>query len=102
MSTEEYLASLSSAIRRLQDSPGRLLQSLEQSSLEVWTNSNSGVGAAPTTVSYYVKGQVVGFLLDARIRVATEGRRGFGDVMRLAYQRYGGDRGFTPEELSSG
>ena len=99
MSTEEYLASLSSAIRRLQDSPGRLLQSLEQSSLEVWTNSNSGVGAAPTTVSYYVKGQVVGFLLDARIRVATEGRRGFGDVMRLAYQRYGGDRGFTPEEF---
>jgi predicted metalloprotease with PDZ domain len=99
MSAEEYLSSLSSVIRRLQDSPGRLLQSLEQSSLEVWTNSNSGVGAAPTTVSYYVKGQVVGFLLDARIRVATEGRRGFGDVMRLAYQRYGGDRGFTPEEF---
>jgi predicted metalloprotease with PDZ domain len=99
MSTEEYLASLSSAIRRLQNSPGRLLQTLAQSSLEVWTNSNSGVGAAPTTVSYYVKGQVVGFLLDARIRVATEGRRGFQDLMRLAYQRYGGERGFTPEEL---
>lgn len=99
MSAEEYLASLSSAIRRLQESPGRLLQSLEQSSLEVWTNSNSGVGAAPTTVSYYVKGQVVGFLLDARIRAATAGERTFEDVMRLAYQRYGGERGFAPEEF---
>lgn len=96
---EQYLASLSSAISRLQNSPGRLLQSLEQSSLEVWTNSNSGVGAAPTTVSYYVKGQVVGFLLDARIRMATDGAQTFEDVMRLAYERYGGERGFTPEEF---
>ena len=99
MSMEEYLGSLSSAIRGLQNSPGRLLQSLEQSSLEVWTNSNSGVGAAPTTVSYYVKGQVVGFLLDARIRVASNGQRDLEDMMRLAYQRYGGERGFTPEGL---
>jgi predicted metalloprotease with PDZ domain len=101
MTQDEYLASLSSAIRRLQNSPGRLLQSLEQSSREVWTNSNSGVGAAPTTVSYYVKGQVVGFLLDARIRSATGGSRDFEDFMRLAYQRYGGERGFTSEELRS-
>ncbi len=99
MTPGEYLASLSGAIRSLQNAPGRLLQSLEQSSLEVWTNSNSGVGAAPTTVSYYVKGEVVGFLLDARIRAATDGRGTFEDVMRLAYQRYGGARGFTPEEL---
>jgi predicted metalloprotease with PDZ domain len=99
MSREEYLASLSSAIRRLQESPGRLLQTLEQSSLEVWTNSNSGVGAAPTTVSYYVKGQVVGFLLDARIRSVTNGQRALEDFMRLAYERYGGERGFSPEEL---
>jgi predicted metalloprotease with PDZ domain len=50
-------------------------------------------------VSYYVKGQVVGFLLDARIQAATAGGSDFQDVMRLAYQRYGGERGFTPEEF---
>jgi predicted metalloprotease with PDZ domain len=50
-------------------------------------------------VSYYVKGQVVGFLLDAEIRRATDGRHSLDDVMRLAYQRYGGARGFTPEEF---
>lgn len=94
-----FLASSSGAIRELQGSPGRLLQTLEQSSLEVWTNSNSGVGAAASTVSYYVKGQVVGFLLDARVRAATGGRRSLDDVMRLAYRRYGGARGFSPEEF---
>lgn len=96
---EEFLASLSSQIKNLQGSPGRLLQSLEQSSLEVWNNSNSGVGAAPTTVSYYVKGEVVGFLLDARIRKATGGERSLQDLMRTAYERYGGERGFHPEEF---
>jgi alpha-galactosidase len=97
--TEALLGSLSSTIRQLQTSPGRLLQTLEESSLNVWTNSNSGVAPAASTVSYYVKGQVVGFLLDAEIRRRTEGRRSLDDVMRAAYRRHGGARGFTPEEF---
>jgi predicted metalloprotease with PDZ domain len=44
---------------------------------------------------------VIGFLLDARIRSATDGRRSLDDLITLAYQRYGGQRGFTPEELVS-
>ena len=99
MSTEEFLSSMSSSIASLQKSPGRLLQSLSQSSLEVWTNSNSGVGASATTVSYYIKGNVVSFLLDAHIRHVTGGRRSMDDVMRAAYERYGGERGFTADEL---
>jgi predicted metalloprotease with PDZ domain len=96
---QDFLARLSSHIDQLQKSPGRLLQSLEQSSSEVWTNSFSGVRADGKTVSYYVKGPVVGFLLDARIRRATEGAKSLDDVMKLAYQRYSGERGFTPEQF---
>jgi len=96
---DDFLGSMSSAIASLQKSPGRLLQSLEQSSAEVWNNSNSGVGAKPTTVSYYVKGNVVSFLLDAHIRRITNGKRSLDDVLRLAYARYGGDRGFTADEF---
>lgn len=60
----------------------------------------SGVGRRnSTTVSYYVKGPVVGFLLDARIRRATADRRSFDDAMRLAYKRYSGERGFTAEQF---
>jgi predicted metalloprotease with PDZ domain len=98
---EEFLAALSGQIRSLQNAPGRLLQSLEESSLGVWENSLSGVGASASTVSYYVKGQVAGFLLDARIRRLTGGARTFDDVMRLAYQRYGGERGFAPGEFEA-
>ena len=71
MTPEEFLGSMSAAIADLQKSPGRLNQSLEQSSAEVWTNSNSGVGASQATVSYYGKGNVVAFLLDAHIRRLT-------------------------------
>jgi predicted metalloprotease with PDZ domain len=98
-STDDYLASLSSLIGNLQNAPGRLLQSVERSSLEVWDNSNSGVAPAATTVSYYNKGNVLGLLLDARIRRQTLGRRSFDDAMRLAYRRYGGDTGFTSEQF---
>jgi predicted metalloprotease with PDZ domain len=99
MTPEEFLGSMSSAIASLQKAPGRLLQSLEQSSAEVWTNSNSGVGANAKTVSYYVKGNVVSFLLDAHIRRLTNGKKSMDDVMRIALKRYGGDRGFTAAEL---
>jgi predicted metalloprotease with PDZ domain len=91
---DDYLAGLSAQIDRLQNSPGRLRQSLEQSSREVWTNSLSGVAASDDTVSYYIKGEVAGFLLDARIRRATGGDRSLDDVMREAYRRYSGDAGF--------
>jgi len=99
MTREDFLGSMSSAIAELQKSPGRLVQSLEQSSAEVWTNSNSGVGAGKGTVSYYGKGNVVSFLLDAHIRRLTNGARSLDDGMRLAYKRYGGERGFTADEL---
>jgi predicted metalloprotease with PDZ domain len=52
-------------------------------------------------VSYYTKGPVVGFLLDAKIRRATNGARSLDDVMRLAHARYSGARGFTPEGFRS-
>jgi predicted metalloprotease with PDZ domain len=96
---DEYLTSLSSLIRNLQNAPGRLLQSVEQSSLEVWNNSNSGVNPSAATVSYYNKGNVLGLVLDARIRRMTDGRRSFDDVMRLAYQRFGGERGYTADDF---
>jgi predicted metalloprotease with PDZ domain len=99
LTADAYLASLSSLIGGLQTSPGRLAQSVEQSSREVWINSNSGINPTATTVSYYNKGAVLGLLLDAKIRRATGGRKSLDDVMRLAYQRYGGERGFTSDQF---
>jgi predicted metalloprotease with PDZ domain len=98
--TPEFLAMLSSHINSLQSAPGRLKQTLAQASLDVWNSGTSGVGRdTQNLVSYYVKGPVVGFLLDAKIQRATNGKKSLDDVMRLAYKRYSGARGFTPEQF---
>ncbi|MEK7833767.1 MAG: hypothetical protein AAB401_21955, partial [Acidobacteriota bacterium] len=87
--TTEFLSLLSGNITSLQNSPGRLKQTLAQASLDVWTSGTSGVGRdTQNLVSYYVKGPVVGFLLDAKIQRATAGKKSLDDVMRLAYKRY--------------
>jgi predicted metalloprotease with PDZ domain len=99
-SGKDYLGRLSGHIDQLQKSPGRLLQTLEQASLQVWTDSFSGVGTDKgKSVSYYTKGSVVGWLLDARIRKATAGKKSLDDLMKLAYQRHSGESGFTAEEF---
>ncbi len=54
-----------------------------------------------TAISYYVKGAVIGFLLDARIRHLTDGRKSLDDVMREMYMRFSGEKGFSREELRS-
>ncbi len=41
----------------------------------------------------------MGFLLDAEIRRTTDGKRTLDDVMRLAYKRYAGEQGFTPQQF---
>ena len=57
-------------------------------------------GDRNATVSYYGKGSVVGWLLDARIQRATGGAQSLDDVMRLAYRRFSG-RGFTREQFEA-
>lgn len=96
----EFLNWMSALIGQLQNTPGRLVQTLSASSLDVWNSENSAVGMdKATTVSYYTKGPIVGLLLDARIRRLTAGRRSLDDAMRLAYKRYAGAHGFTPEQF---
>ncbi len=73
---QEFLSMLSANISSLQNSPGRLKQTLEQASLDVWNSGTSGVGRDRNNlVSYYVKGPVAGFLLDAKIQRVTSGKK---------------------------
>src|SRR4051812_40592635 len=99
-SREEYLAEVSTNIDELQTTPGRLTQSAAQASYDAWIKYyRPDENSANTSISYYTKGAVLGFLLDARIRKATDGAKSLDDVMRLAYQRFAGARGYTPEEF---
>lgn len=97
---EEYLDLLGGNLDKLDAVPGRFLQSLEDASFDAWIklyrpDENTG----NSTVSYYLKGGVVGWLLDAEIRRATGGARSLDDLMRLLFERYGGERGFSGEDV---
>jgi predicted metalloprotease with PDZ domain len=73
------------------------VQTLEEASLDVWNTPTSGLprDTDTNTISYYIKGPIVAFLLDARIQSATGGRKSLDDVLRLVYKRYSGLQGFT-------
>jgi predicted metalloprotease with PDZ domain len=87
-------------IEVLQETPGRLVQPLESASFDAWIKYYRRDENSPNTaISYYTKGAVVGFLLDAKIRQATKGAKSLDDVMRLAYDRYSGTVGYTPQQF---
>ena len=70
--------------------PGRREQSLEESSWDAWIRLYKPHEFSPnSTVSYYEKGRMVGWLMDAAIREATAGRRGVADLFRLLWKRHG-------------
>jgi predicted metalloprotease with PDZ domain len=97
---DEYLELLSGAIRALQSTPGRLTQPVETASFDAWIKHyRPDENSINTAISYYTKGAVLGFVLDARIRAATGGARSLDDVMRLAFARFSGARGFTPGDF---
>jgi predicted metalloprotease with PDZ domain len=99
--TAEYLASLSETIHTLQSTPGRRVQSAEQASWDAWIKLyRPDENSVNTTISYYTKGAVVAWLLDARIRRA-RGDKSLDDLMRLAYEHYSGERGFTTEQFKA-
>jgi predicted metalloprotease with PDZ domain len=90
----DYLATTSKHIRDLQTSPGRLVQTIEQASAQMFEQIPND-----KKVDYYVKGPVVGLVMDAHIRKLTNGRKSMDDVIRLEYQRYSGAHGYTEAEF---
>jgi predicted metalloprotease with PDZ domain len=108
--TEEYLAGidgsepdkigLSGLIELLQTTPGRLTQPVEMASYDAWIKAyRPDENSKNTRISYYTKGAVIAFLLDARIRKAKDGAKSLDDVMRTAYERYSGNKGFSDTEI---
>jgi predicted metalloprotease with PDZ domain len=94
-SAQDYLALTSKHISDLQNSPGRLVQSLEQASAQMFERI-----PADKRVDYYVKGPVVGLVLDAHIRRMTNGKKSMDDVIRAEYRDWSGKRGFTAADFA--
>lgn len=97
---DQVLQSFGGAISALQNTPGRLVTPLEQNSFDAWIKLyHSDENTQNTAISYYTKGEIVGLLLDARIRKLTHGSKSLDDAMKLAYERYSAEQGYTPEQF---
>lgn len=91
-----YLTQLSKAISGLQTTPGRRVQPLADASTDAWIKHyRPDEDADNRQISYYTKGAVVGFLIDAAVREATGGRADLDAVMRLAWARFAEGDGYT-------
>ncbi|HEY9613420.1 M61 family metallopeptidase [Allocoleopsis sp.] len=98
---KNLLDNLSKEITQLQMIPGRKVQPLSESSFDAWiklyrrdANSNN------SQISYYLKGEIVSFLLDLLIRARHGNQRSLDDVMRKMWQRFGiQEIGFTSQQL---
>lgn len=109
IAAQAYLELLAQTLTRIVRTPGRLCQTLEESSFDAWIKFYRPNENTPNAVvSYYQKGSIVALALDLILRLGTGragterlgngGRRSLDDVMRLLWQRYGRTGIGVPED----
>jgi len=78
---------------------GNYRVSPERSSLATYGGGPEALG--DYTASVHLQGEVIGVVLDLRIRSATDGRRSMDDVMRLMMARFSGTHGFRTVDIET-
>lgn len=95
----EYADHLAGEIARLADTPGARVHSLSDASFDAWIKAyRPDENSLNSTVSYYLKGEVVCALLDLEIRARSQGGRSLDDVLRFLWRSYGSSGRSVPEE----
>ncbi len=83
----DVLVELARRILRLQQTPGRHLQSLEMASFDAWIKFyRPDENTQNTSISYYLKGALVALVLDLEIRHRTAGACSLDEVIRRLWQ----------------
>lgn len=85
---QHFLAGLGDAITDLQTEPAHLTQSVEQSSLDAWLEKYPYYGLPDRSISYYNKGDLLGVLLDLRLREVTHDRASIQTLFRWMNDHY--------------
>jgi predicted metalloprotease with PDZ domain len=83
-----YLERLASAITTLQNRPAHRTQSAEESSLDTWFDGYPSYRTPERSVNYYNKGEILGVLLDLKIRHDSSGRKSLRDLFQRMNQQY--------------
>jgi len=94
----EYLNHLAEEIARLEDTPGARVHTLEEASFDAWIKAyRPDEDSVNSTVSYYLKGEIVCALLDLELRKRTAGQVSLDAVVRRLYWDYGAREVPVPE-----
>ena len=89
ISASEYLSATARSMQNLQNTPGRLEQSVEESSFDAWVKYyRQDENSVNSQISYYDKGALLGLLLDLEIRKRSNGAKSLDDVMRYLYAEF--------------
>jgi predicted metalloprotease with PDZ domain len=101
ISESEYLTAIARSIQNMQNTPGRLEQSVEESSFDAWVKYyRQDENSVNSQVSYYDKGALLGLLLDLEIRKRSGGAKSLDDVMRYLYAEfYKKNRNYGPADF---
>jgi predicted metalloprotease with PDZ domain len=79
--------------------PGRLEQSLEESSWDAWIRFYKQHEFSPnSSVSYYDKGEMAAWLMDAALREGSRGKAGLADLFARLWTRHG-ENGLTDADV---
>jgi len=79
--------------------PGRREQSLEESSWDAWIRLYKPHEFSPnSSVSYYDKGEMVAWLMDASLREGSRGKAGLAELFALLWERHG-ERGLNDGDI---
>ena len=100
MDEQRYLKHLGEAITEIENTPARRTQSVEQSSLDAWLEKYPYYGLPDRSISYYTKGELLGVLLDLRMRAASQDRASLQTLFRWMNQHYAKEEKFFADSLA--
>jgi len=101
---QETVQTLADAISVVMNTQGSKVQSAAEASYDAWIKAyRPNENSSNSSISYYNKGEIIGFLMDLEIAHATKGRKNLDDVMHAMYAEYykKKGRGYTDAEFKA-
>ena len=76
----QFRDEMARAIENFRQRPAHLWQSPQESSLDTWFDKYPYYSSPERSVSYYLSGELIGYLLDLEIRERSSGKKGLRDL----------------------
>ena len=92
-----FLRRLGDQISELQRRPAHLTQSAEESSLDAWLEGHAYYAQPERSISYYNKGQLLGLILDLKVRNETHGSASLREVFQWMNTNFARQGKFFPD-----